>query len=311
MLNVLDVNHLGRPQVIAACLLEQGGGGVALVDPGPASALPGLRAALAEHGRDLADVADILLTHIHLDHAGATGAIVREHPLIRVHVHERGAPHLIDPSRLLHSASRLYGAEMDRLWGETVPVPAVNVRGLSGGETIAAAGRHLRVAYTPGHASHHVSYFDPVTGTVLAGDIGGIRIGGWPVVLPPTPPPDIDLEAWESSLATILAWDPKAVFVTHFGRFADPARHIGQLRRWIGELRDLAAAVLADASLDQDGKARAFGERLEERIASVAGTEAAAACARAVSFRQCWLGLERYFNPRAGSRDPGAGRPST
>jgi glyoxylase-like metal-dependent hydrolase (beta-lactamase superfamily II) len=298
-LTALDVNYLGQPHVIAACLLEGRGGGVALVDPGPTTALPGLRAALAAHGRSLADVEAILLTHIHLDHAGATGAIVREHPSIRVHVHERGAPHMIDPTRLMRSASRLYGADMDRLWGEMVPVPEANVQALAGGERIAAAGRELRVVYTPGHASHHVCYFDPDTRTALVGDTGGIRIGAWPVVLPPTPPPDIDLDAWEASLQAILAWEPASLFVTHFGQFHDPADHAGSLRVWLAELHELAASILADASLDDDGKTRVFAARLEERIASEAGAEAAAACARAVPFAHCWLGLRRYLSQRA------------
>jgi glyoxylase-like metal-dependent hydrolase (beta-lactamase superfamily II) len=298
MLTALDVNFLGHPRVIASCLLE-GGGSVALVDPGPTTTLPGLRAALAERGRQLADVEDVLLTHIHLDHAGATGAILREHPRVRVHVHERGAPHMIDPTRLMKSASRLYGADMERLWGEMVPVPEANVHALAGGETVRAAGRELRVAYTPGHASHHVSYFDPETRTALVGDTGGVRIGAWSVVLPPTPPPDIDLEAWEASLSAILAWQPDALFLTHFGRFADPVAHVDEFRRWMGELREIAVSVLADGSLDDEGRTNGFVSRLEARIAGRAGADAAAACARAVPFAHCWLGLERYLGRRS------------
>lgn len=300
MLSALDVKFQGRDRVIAACLLE-GAGGVALVDPGPTSSLAGLRAALAARGRQLADIADILLTHIHLDHAGATGAIVEAHPRVRVHVHERGAPHLIDPSRLMNSAARLYGADMERLWGAMVPVPDANVHRLAGGETIRAAGRELRVAYTPGHASHHVSYFDPQTRTALVGDTAGVRVGTWSVVLPPTPPPDINLEAWEASLAAILAWEPEALFLTHFGQFTDPAGHFAELRRWMGKLRELAASVQANASLDDNARMTAFASMLEQRIGAEAGAGAAAACSRAVRFEHCWLGLQRYLQRRAGA----------
>jgi len=298
MLSALDVKFLGQPGMIAAGLIDGGGSGVALVDPGPTTSLAGLRAALASRGRDLADVEDILLTHIHLDHAGGTGAIVREHPRVRVHVHERGAPHMIDPSHLMRSAARLYGADLERLWGEMVPVPDANVRVLSGGETIRAAGRDIRTAYTPGHASHHVSYFEPGTRTALVGDTGGVRVGAWPVVLPPTPPPDVDLDAWSESLDKVRAWAPEAVFLTHFGAFGDAGAHLDELRRWIGEVRSVAESVLSDDALNADERGRAFAARLEERIAAHAGADAAAACARAMSFANSWLGLERYLGRR-------------
>jgi glyoxylase-like metal-dependent hydrolase (beta-lactamase superfamily II) len=292
VLTTIDVNYRGRERVIAACLLE-GPRGVAIVDPGPAASLAGLCAALAARGLELADVHDILLTHIHLDHAGATGTILRDHPRIRVHVHERGAPHMVDPSRLLRSAARLYGPDMKRLWGEMAPVPPERVRVLTGGETIRAAGRDVLVAYTPGHASHHVSYFDPETRTALVGDTGGVRVGVSPVVLPPTPPPDVDLEAWDVSLNAIAGWQPATLFLTHFGRFGDPEAHLVELRRWLGELRGLATAVLG--AVPPEGRMAAFASGLEQRITERAGAEAAAAYARAVPFEHCWLGMARYL----------------
>ncbi len=299
MLTVLDVNFLGHRQVIASCLLEGGSDGVALVDPGPSTSLAGLRAALAGKGRGLADVDTILLTHIHLDHAGGTGTIVREHPRVQVYVHERGAPHMIDPARLMSSAARLYGADMERLWGEMAPVPAANVHVLSGGETVRAAGRDLRVAYTPGHASHHVSYFDPETGTALVGDTGGVRVGAWPIVLPPTPPPDIDVEAWDTSLDRILAWKPAQLLLTHFGGFADPGSHLDEFRQWMGELLAIAVAVRSDGSLDESARMASFGAALHARVADRAGEDAAAAYARAVPFEHCWLGLARYLSRKS------------
>jgi len=218
-LDYVDLLFLGRPDIIATAILR-GADGVALIDPGPSTTIETLRLSLKHKGIALADVRQLLLTHIHLDHAGATGTLVRENPAIEVVVHERGAPHMADPAKLLASATRLYGeADMQRLWGEFLPVPRSNLRALQGGETLVAGGRELDVAYTPGHASHHVSYFDRASRVAFVGDTAGIRRGPGTYVMPPTPPPDIDLEIWRESEARILAWDPDTLFLTHFGPF--------------------------------------------------------------------------------------------
>ena len=169
----------------------------------------------------------LLLTHIHLDHAGATGVLCRRFPELVVYVHERGAPHLIDPSKLLKSAARLYGDDMERLWGEVAPVDEERVRTLSGGEVVEG----FRVAYTPGHASHHVSYLHEATGDAYVGDVAGVRVPPHGFTVPPTPPPDIDLELWEESLQTLEGWDPTALCLTHFGRHADVAEQIAERAR--------------------------------------------------------------------------------
>ena len=194
-MRVIDVEHLGRPHVIG-CWEVDG----ALVDPGPESSLETLLAAL-----DGEQPGAVVLTHIHLDHAAATGAIVRRWPETPVYVHERGAPHLIDPSRLLASAERLYGDAMERLWGEIVPVPEENVRALAGGETVLG----MRVAYTPGHASHHVCYLHEETGTAFVGDVAAVLIPATNLVVPPTPPPDIDVETWLESIDLVEGWAPE------------------------------------------------------------------------------------------------------
>src|SRR6185295_307846 len=204
-ISYIDVNFLGVPGIIATAVLH-GPGGVALIDPGPTSTLPALRAGLERAGIRLTDVRSIVLTHIHLDHAGATGTIVHEHPDVRVYVHEKGAPHLVDPGKLLASATRLWGADMDRLWGEVRPVPRELVVSLAGGERIDAAGRDLVVAYTPGHASHHISFYNADSGVAFVGDTAGICLGRAAFVLPPTPPPDIDPDAWRASLALVEGW---------------------------------------------------------------------------------------------------------
>ncbi|HUE28909.1 MAG TPA: MBL fold metallo-hydrolase, partial [Solirubrobacteraceae bacterium] len=196
-MRLIDVLHLGRERVIGCWQV-----GDVLIDPGPGSCVPTLLESLGEQ-RPRA----LLLTHIHLDHAGASGALVELWPELEVYVHERGAPHVIDPSRLLESARRLYGADMERLWGETVPVPERNVRVLRGGERVIDGA--FEVAYTPGHASHHVSYLRD--GTAFVGDVGGVRITPGSLTVPPTPPPDIDVEAWHESIDRIRAWSPERV----------------------------------------------------------------------------------------------------
>lgn len=295
-IDLVDVRFLGHPQYIACYVLE-GSEGLALVDPGPTSTLPALRAGLERTGRALADVTDLLLTHIHLDHAGATGTIVREHPGIQVHVHARGARHMAHPERLLASATRLYGDRMDTLWGEFAAVPESNLHVLQGGETVAPGGRELRVAYTPGHASHHVSYLDEHTGSAFVGDTLGIRIDNHPYVMPVTPPPDVDLEAWARSHAILRDWSPARLCPTHFGP-AGPAdehlaEHEARLLRWAERVeRDVASGE------DPEAAARAFKTAILTDIQEhLHGTEADYAVGGGL--RDCWFGLARYLRKRA------------
>lgn len=226
--HLLDVRYLGRPEVIAVGLLESGAGAL-LVDPGPSASLPALRNALAGLGVGAQDVTAILLTHIHLDHAGAAGSLVRDNPAIRVYVHERGARHLVDPSRLLESARRIYRDDMDRLWGEFLPVPAPNVITLAGSGRLRFAEREFTVAYTPGHASHHVSFLDHTTGTAFVGDTGGNRYSNRAYVSPVTPPPDVDLDGWRQSIAQFRQWNPAQLFSTHFGCSHPVGPHLDEL----------------------------------------------------------------------------------
>jgi len=293
---LIDLEFLGRPFHIATALVEAPGGPV-LVDPGPASTLPRLRAALAGEGFGLRDVRALLLTHIHLDHAGATGVLVRENPELRVYVHERGAPHLIDPSRLLASARRIYGDRMDVLWGEVAAVPAANVVALAGGERIDVAGRGFDVAYTPGHAVHHVSYLDPETGIAYVGDAAGIRVNALPFALPPAPPPDIDLEAWKEALARIRAWEPERLFVTHFGPLDDVAAHLDEF-----EARLFAWAEAVRTSLDEPGtdeeRARRFVEAAGAEMRRYLPEEAARGYEESGGIAATWYGLARYWRGR-------------
>ena len=271
----IDVRHLGRERVICCFALD----GV-IVDPGPESSHGALLEALGDEVPRA-----ILLTHIHLDHAGATGALVRRWPEAEVWVHERGARHVVDPSKLVASATRLYGDDMARLWGEIVPVPQENLRVLAGGERVDG----FRVAYTPGHASHHVSYLHEATGTAFVGDVGGVRIDGGPIV-PPTPPPDIDLEAWRASLDLVAGWSPRRLAVTHFGAFDDAQAQLEAVREGLTHWGDLA----------RETDAEGYGERFAAHVREHSPDERlAASYLQAMPPETLWPGLDRYWQQRS------------
>ena len=301
-LSYLDLNFYGVKGVIASVILH-GPGGAAIIDPGPSSTLPALRGGLERAGLALTDVRDILLTHIHLDHAGATGTLVREHPALRVSVHENGAPHMVDPSKLMASATRLWGHEMDRLWGDMQPVPAENLVVLRGGERIAAGGRDLDVAYTPGHASHHVSYFSADTGIAFVGDTAGVRLQAGRFIMPPTPPPDIDVEAWHDSCARIGAWHPETLFITHFGPYAPVAGHLTEMADNLALTSGLVKASLALEGSDEDREAWFTGEIRRELRRRMTESEAQA-YEVAGRFDLSWRGLARYWRKKGNSSMP-------
>ncbi len=289
---LIDVEYLGMTRYIACCLLE--GDDPAIIDPGPTVSLGKLEEGLRRAGLSIDDLGFLLLTHIHLDHAGAAGTIVKRNPRINVYVHEKGAPHMIDPGRLLTSAERLYGDQMDTLWGDFLAVPEDNIRTLSGGEALELAGRHLEVAYTPGHAVHHVSYLDTSTGTAYVGDTAGIRIANDPFVLPVTPPPDIDLEIWEASLQKIEAWRPERLFVTHFGQADGVEEHLDRFR---AHLREWATAVRrgieSDASDEQC--VEKFTASVDSRLNESLSADKVPLYQQGGAPWMSWHGLARYW----------------
>jgi len=293
----IDLHWQGQPRSIASALLLSGNF-AALVDPGPASTIANLRSALEQHGLKVSDLSAIFLTHIHLDHAAATGALVREHPRLQVHVHARGANHLIDPAKLLHSAARLYGEDMERQFGVFLPVPQANLHVLEGGETISLGSRHLQVFYTPGHASHHVTYFDPQNSLAFVGDTAGVSIDGHPFVLPVTPPPDISIELWDASLDTIAALHPHQLFLTHFSFSNNPAAHIAgyrdRLRRW----RELSAKIL-ERKLDDAAATHEFAKQIAADAAQFLSPEEISHYLFNGALHLSWLGLARYHRKRA------------
>ena len=291
-----DLLHRGRPRVIATAVV-QGAAGVALIDPGPTSCLETLRTALTEAGIAIADVRALLLTHIHLDHAGATGSLLRENPDIAVHVHERGAPHMIDPSKLLASAARLYGDEMDELWGAFLPVPEANVRALAGGERIEAADRRFEVAYTPGHASHHVSFLDRDSGIAFVGDVAGVRTGRELFVLPPTPPPDIDVEVWAQSIELVRQWRASTLLVTHFGAHHDPEKHLDAMQTHLTTMTDIARECITAGGGASEQQSR-FVDEMRGYVEQHVPADEASLYGTAAPLDQCFLGLARYWRKR-------------
>jgi glyoxylase-like metal-dependent hydrolase (beta-lactamase superfamily II) len=266
--------HLGRDRVIGAYELDG-----AIVDPGPASCVDALLAGLAGEPRAL------LLTHIHLDHAGATGVLVRRFPRLRVYVHEVGAPHLVDPEKLLASARRLYGDDMDRLWGEVAPVPADNIEALRGGEAVEG----FRVAYAPGHASHHVAYLHIDSGDAYVGDVAGVRIPPDEFTVMPTPPPDIDLDAWRRSLDAVAEWRPTRLCLTHFGPVDEVTEQLERARARLHELGGRA----------RRGDREGFLAALDAELGSDVDREVAERLRQAAPPEQLWMGLERYWHKRA------------
>ena len=291
-----DLLHMGRARVIATAVV-QSAGGVALIDPGPSSCLETLRASLDRAGIAIADVRAVLLTHIHLDHAGATGSLLRENPDIAVYVHERGAPHMIDPSKLLASAERLYGDRMDELWGPFLPVPEANVRMLAGGERIEAADRTFEVAYTPGHAWHHVSFLERASGIAFTGDVAGVRTGRTLFVMPPTPPPDIDVEVWLESIELIRRWEPATLLVTHFGAHEDPTAHLDAMIEHLTRVKEMARTVI-EAGGSGDEQADRFGDAMRIYLERHLPPDEAAAHGAAAPIGMCWLGIARYWRKR-------------
>jgi len=271
----IDLMHLDRDRVICAYELDG-----LVIDPGPESCAQNLIDAL-----DPVAPRVLLLTHIHLDHAGAAGALADRFPDLTVYVHEAGAEHLIDPSKLVRSAQRLYGDDMGLLWGEVLPVPEEQIRPLRGGELVEG----FRVAATPGHASHHVCYLHEDSRDAYVGDMAGVRVPPFEHTLAPTPPPDIDVEAWLDSLHTIAGWAPQRLCLTHFGPVSDVEPQLHRLR----------TALLDQAELVRSGGEEEFIARMEDDLRAAVDDDALESIEQAAPLDQLYLGLERYWRKKA------------
>jgi glyoxylase-like metal-dependent hydrolase (beta-lactamase superfamily II) len=275
----IDLHHLDE-KIIGVYLLETADG-PALFDCGPTTCIPYLKVGLAERGLDLTDVRHLLLSHIHLDHAGAAGVLVRQNPWLQVHVSEVGAPHLADPTKLEASARRLYGMSFDSLWGELAPVPERNIHVV--GDRILG----FEAFPTPGHAAHHVSYLDG-DGTLYAGDAAGVRIGPGSFVLPPCPPPELDLEAWQQTIEEIERRTPGRLALIHFGTFDDVVEHLAALRE----------TLKAWGSRVEDGMDESTFVAAARFDVEQTAPELVDAYDLAAPFWHHYRGLERYWRKR-------------
>jgi glyoxylase-like metal-dependent hydrolase (beta-lactamase superfamily II) len=299
-IGLIDLHFQGVPHVIGAYVVPTDDG-VALVEVGPSTTLPALRSGLDVLGFGLGDVRHLLVTHIHLDHAGATGLLLREAPQARVYVHEIGAPHLIDPTNLVRSATRIYGDAMETLWGAVVPVPAEQVTTVADGDVVRLGERELHVLYTPGHASHHVAYHDAQQRAVFTGDVAGIRIPPAANAFPPTPPPDIDIPRWHASIDQLRGLRPERLLLTHFGAVEEVDTHLAEVDRHLDEW------VESIERLVRQGKERdAIVEWLESHVrAQMDAADSASlepAFALATPYGMAVDGLLRYLRKRDEAR---------
>jgi glyoxylase-like metal-dependent hydrolase (beta-lactamase superfamily II) len=292
----IDLGFMGTEEIIASFLLT-GEAVAAIVETGPTTCIDDLMRGLKDRGVAPEDVEQVLLTHIHLDHSGASGNVAELLPNATFYVHEIGHPHLVDPSKLLKSAARLYGeANMEELWGEVRPVPEDRLVKLEGGEEVEAAGGVVQAHYTPGHAYHHLAFYEPGTGHLFAGDVAGVRLPGQSYVKPPTPPPEVDIEAWKRSIETIRELSPRVLCPTHFGSYEDVKRHMGELEQ---RLEDWL--LLVEERMDEGRSQEDIAEELgakgdEEMLREGANPEESERYELAANYEMLVAGIMRYVS---------------
>jgi glyoxylase-like metal-dependent hydrolase (beta-lactamase superfamily II) len=292
---IIDLGFQGRLGVIAAYLIS-GNDEVALIETGPTSTLPALIAGVNDAGFAVTELTAVLPTHIHLDHAGAAGVLARDNPNLKVYVHPFGAPHMIDPAKLIASATRIYGDKMETLWGEIAPVPEHQVRALTDGEAIAIAGRTFAALFTPGHANHHVAYWDAASSDLFTGDVGGIRMTGTDYVCAPTPPPELDPGAWAESVARLQALNARRLLLTHYGAFDDVDAHLAQIRPNLDEFIAIAERVSSHGG-GQDELTHELHNRMAAELGDVP-EDTLANLEWATPSYMAALGLMRYLAKR-------------
>lgn len=292
-IHTLDLQFLGIEKSIAVFVVE-GSEGLALVECGPAATLPHLQALLQQNGWKMADFQHVFLSHIHFDHAGAAWAFADAGA--KIYVHPKGLPHLAQPEKLYNSARMIYGDQMDRLWGEMRPIPENQLYAPENGEIISAAGLPFRAWYTPGHAVHHIAW--ELEDLVFTGDVGGVRMGEGPV-MPPCPPPDIQVEDWQTSIQLLRDLKATRLFLTHYGEVLDKSQHLDELEKrllsWAAWMQPHAAANTDSASLVPDFQAFVNAELLAAGVpqSDLARYEAANPAFMSVA------GLMRYWKKKA------------
>jgi len=294
---LIDHDFLGVPGTIASYLLAADDD-LTLIETGPTTTVDTLLAGVRAAGFDPEQITQLAVTHIHLDHAGASGVLMRRLPRARLLVHRVGAPHMIEPSKLLASATRIYGDDMDRLWGEVLPVPEERVVILDDGSCFSAGGRELTALHTLGHASHHLAYLDPATGGVFTGDVGAVRLDRAAYVRPPTVPPEFDLELWRQSVARLRALQPRRLFLTHFGAFDDAQWHFDDLLLRLGNWMGWVEARLAETP-DTAAVTEELRRRGDAEIVALTGGDALVwPYEVATSYKMTVDGMARYFRKR-------------
>jgi glyoxylase-like metal-dependent hydrolase (beta-lactamase superfamily II) len=296
-LGIIDLEFQGHPALIAAYVLVTDDGYV-LFEPGPGSTIPALKSGLETLGVDFESIRHILVTHIHLDHAGASGSLLAELPDAQLLVHERGLRHMLAPERLVASARQIYGALMDPLWGEFLPTPEERTHSLADGDVLSIGGTQLNVHYTPGHASHHVSFHEPERNLIIAGDVAGVRIPPSPLVWPPTPPPDIDVEAWKRSTQLLRELDPEKLLITHFDEYDNVGEHLDQLDvrldQWVDRVADWQSQ-----GMNREEMIAALENAVMEEITQEPDSASTTYATRYVTpFYMNIDGLVRYINKR-------------
>ncbi len=295
-IETMDLNFMGTEGIIASFLLT-GGGTAAIIETGPANCIESLMRGIEDRSVAPEDVEKVLLTHIHLDHSGASGHLAERLPNATFYVHEVGYPHLVDPSKLLKSAARIYGEEnMNELFGEARPVSENRLVKLEGGEEIEVAGGLVSAHYTPGHAYHHLAFHEPQSGTLFTGDVAGVRLHGQSYVKPPTPPPEVDIEAWKGSIETMRKLAPKVLCPTHFGSYEDVKRHLGELEQ---RLEDWL--LLVEERMDEGQSQEDIVEELEakgdaEMLREGADPEDSERYELAANYEMLVTGLMRYVS---------------
>ncbi|MCA9859305.1 MAG: MBL fold metallo-hydrolase [Thermomicrobiales bacterium] len=296
-LYLLDLGFQNRKQVVAAYLLVSDDE-LVLIETGPGSTIDHLRRAMRRIGFTSRDLTRIFVTHIHLDHAGAAGLLARENPALTVHVHPFGAPHLVDPTKLINSATRIYGDQMGPLWGEFAPIPENQVVPFEDEQVLRVAGRDIQVYFTPGHAWHHVAFWDRGTGTLFTGDVGGVRMPGQTYVCAPTPPPDLDPGAWANSVARMEALHPRRLCLTHFGPVYDPGYHLSQVMPEVEKFIGLGGDLF-ERGADQDRVRQALTAQMTADLGG-ADPEVLANYEMATPAYMAAMGIERYVRKRNG-----------
>jgi glyoxylase-like metal-dependent hydrolase (beta-lactamase superfamily II) len=293
----IDLNFQGFDAVIAAYVFDTADG-LAVVDCGPTSTLDALFGGLDVLGLDAQRLRHVLLTHVHLDHAGGAGDLLQRLPDARVYVHEIGAPHVLDPAKLWNSAARIYGERMDALWGPMSPVPAERLTALQDGDTLDIGGRAFEALYTPGHAIHHIAYADTGANVIFCGDVAGVRIPPADAVWPPAPPPDVDVPAWHASIARLRQRQPAILYITHFGAVTRVAPHLDELDAHLDEWVAFVQASQA-AGLDRDAiVARLTDDAQAQLTARGCDARTLARFATATPYGMTVDGILRYLRKR-------------